>query len=242
MAGSINRSATLPDSANKSDFYALLDSATLQNIANADVASDAGIVDTKLATISTAGKVSGAALTSFANIPSGAGYIPAANLASIPNTALLPLTTASLVDGATFKNLASIPSAGGIIPHANIITTGFTDYSATSTVTGWSSTTTKKIFYKKFGNTVFVWFIITGTSDSTSTNFTLPVATPAAWFPSTNVNFPIAAIDNGTLFATGVAVLGPSSSQLDFYKDINATTWTASGTKTIQGFFIYESA
>ena len=49
-------------------------------IVNADISSSAAIVDTKLATISTAGKVDGAALTGLANIPAGAGIIPAANL------------------------------------------------------------------------------------------------------------------------------------------------------------------
>jgi hypothetical protein len=52
-------------------------------IVNADINASAGIVDTKLATISTAGKVSGAALTSLANTPSEAGVIPAANLTSV---------------------------------------------------------------------------------------------------------------------------------------------------------------
>src|SRR3990167_6181827 len=49
-------------------------------IVNDDISASAGIVDTKLATISTAGKVDGAALTGFANIPSGAGLVPSANL------------------------------------------------------------------------------------------------------------------------------------------------------------------
>lgn len=49
-------------------------------IVNADINASAAIVDTKLATISTAGKVSGAALTSLASIPVGAGIIPSANL------------------------------------------------------------------------------------------------------------------------------------------------------------------
>ena len=49
-------------------------------IVNADINASAGIVDTKLAQITTAGKVSGAALTSLASIPAGAGVIPAANL------------------------------------------------------------------------------------------------------------------------------------------------------------------
>lgn len=50
------------------------------NVTNANIASGAAIADSKLATISTAGKVSGAAFTSLSSIPSGAGIIPAANL------------------------------------------------------------------------------------------------------------------------------------------------------------------
>ena len=48
-------------------------------ITNAKVSGSAAIVDTKLAQITTAGKVSGAALTSFSSIPSGAGLIPMVN-------------------------------------------------------------------------------------------------------------------------------------------------------------------
>lgn len=52
------------------------------NIVNADIKSTAAIVDTKLAQITTAGKVSGAALTSLSSTPSGAGVVPIANLAT----------------------------------------------------------------------------------------------------------------------------------------------------------------
>lgn len=79
---SITRTATLPDSSNKSDFYSLVDSSTVGSIVNADIDASAGIVDTKLATISTAGKVNGASLTGLASIPAGAGSIPIANLPS----------------------------------------------------------------------------------------------------------------------------------------------------------------
>jgi hypothetical protein len=48
-------------------------------ITDAKVAASAAIADTKLATISTAGKVNGAALTGLASVPSGAGVIPVAN-------------------------------------------------------------------------------------------------------------------------------------------------------------------
>ena len=50
-------------------------------IVNADINSSAAIVDSKLAQITTAGKVSGASLTSLSSIPSGAGVIPAVNVA-----------------------------------------------------------------------------------------------------------------------------------------------------------------
>ena len=50
------------------------------SITNTEINSAAAIVDTKLAQITTASKVSGAALTSLASIPAGAGVIPEANL------------------------------------------------------------------------------------------------------------------------------------------------------------------
>jgi hypothetical protein len=51
-------------------------------IVNDHIAAGAAIIDSKLAQIATASKVSGAALTSLGNIPAGAGTIPQANLPS----------------------------------------------------------------------------------------------------------------------------------------------------------------
>lgn len=48
-------------------------------ITNAKVSATAAIVDTKLAQITTAGKVSGAALTSLGSVPGGGGQLPLAN-------------------------------------------------------------------------------------------------------------------------------------------------------------------
>lgn len=53
------------------------------NIDNANIKALAGIVDTKLAQITTAAKVSGTAITGLASLPSAAGVIPAVNLSSI---------------------------------------------------------------------------------------------------------------------------------------------------------------
>ena len=52
-------------------------------VANADVSATAAIVDTKLAQITTAAKVSGAALTLLGSIPAGAGVIPGANVTAL---------------------------------------------------------------------------------------------------------------------------------------------------------------
>ena len=48
-------------------------------ITNAKIAAGAGIVDTKLAQITTATKVHGTAITGLASLPSGAGVVPDAN-------------------------------------------------------------------------------------------------------------------------------------------------------------------
>lgn len=76
----INHGGSLPDTADKTDVYAIIDNGTVTSISNADIASDAAIADTKLAQITTAGKVSGTALVTLGSIPSGGGTIPAVNL------------------------------------------------------------------------------------------------------------------------------------------------------------------
>lgn len=83
-------------------------------ITNAKVAASAAIADTKLAQITTVGKVSGAALTLLANVPAGAGALPIANIPTI--------STAGKVDGAALTGFANIPSGAGTIPVANIDT------------------------------------------------------------------------------------------------------------------------
>ena len=112
---------TLPDSSNKQDFYDLIENSTVTNIVNADIKSTAAIADTKLAAISTAGKVDGAALTGLANTPSGAGALPAANLPnSIADSHLATISTAGKVSGAALTSLSSTPSGAGVMPIANL--------------------------------------------------------------------------------------------------------------------------
>jgi len=80
----ITNNKTLPDSSDKSDFYELVSTATVSlatgTIVNTDINASAAIVDSKLAQITTASKVSGAAITLLTSVPSGAGALPIANI------------------------------------------------------------------------------------------------------------------------------------------------------------------
>ena len=96
------------------DALALGTDSALQ-ITNAKVAAGAAIVDTKLAQITTAGKVSGTALTLLPNTPPGAGALPIANggtgqiTATAALTALMPSQTGNsgkaLVTNGTVQSL-----------------------------------------------------------------------------------------------------------------------------------------
>lgn len=78
----VTHTTALPDSSEKTDFYSLVDNAQVTGIVNNDIASNAAIAGSKLATITTAGKVDGSAINNLANVPSGAGILPNANLPS----------------------------------------------------------------------------------------------------------------------------------------------------------------
>lgn len=62
IGATLTHGTALPDSAGKADFYAMMDNGTVTGIVNADCAAGMALVDTKLATISTAGKVNTSAL------------------------------------------------------------------------------------------------------------------------------------------------------------------------------------
>ncbi len=112
------------------------------------------------------------------------------------------------------------------------------DYSATSTITGWSSFTYKEILYKKIGKLVFVSFNLNGTSDSISVTFTLPYSKNTL---PTVINFMIRLADNGVVLATpGYGTLVTNT--VTCYKDLASTIWTNSGNKIVIGQFCYQEA
>jgi len=111
----------------------------------------------------------------------------------------------------------------------------WTDYSSTSTVVGWSSTTTKIIRYRIIGKQIFVQYIISGTSNSISTTFTIPnncVNISAA--------FTTYAFNNGVNQGITHATASAASNVITFYSSGTGAAWTASGTKTIRGNIFIE--
>lgn len=126
----VTHSGTLPDSADKADFYSIIDNAAVTAIVNADLAAGAAVTDTKLAQITTAGKVSGAAITSLTSVPAGAGALPIANGGTAATTAqaginaLAGAVTANRVLRADGSNigLAQVvltTDVSGVLPVAN---------------------------------------------------------------------------------------------------------------------------
>ena len=129
----------------------------------------------------------------------------------------------------------------GVLPSANggIDNTERTDYSDTSSITGFSSYTCKVIRYKKIGRLVFVVFHINGASNSSTKSFTLP-ATLNAVGSYDYILMTYAYEQNGAgyrNFARGYI----NSDTLEIYADIAGTGWATSGIVALRGSFFYEA-
>jgi hypothetical protein len=149
--------------------HSLVDSASVTAITNADLDAGAAIVDTQLATINTAGKVDGGALTGLANVPSGAGYLPVANLSAITTTQIsasagilgtqleAKIDDTGKISGKAFTELADTPSGAGAVPIANGGTGQTTAQLAINALTAVSAATNEYVLTKDTatGNATF---------------------------------------------------------------------------------------
>ena len=124
-----------------------------------------------------------------------------------------------------------------VITNVNLLDpTDWVDYSATSTIVGWSSFTNKVLKYRVIGKQVFVTWFLSGTSNSTSVTFTLPqtIASSCA-----NMGY---GIDNGVASGVGYIVGGATTSTITQHKTDLSGSWTASGTKRAAGQIFFEIA
>ena len=119
-----------------------------------------------------------------------------------------------------------------------VLDSGWVDISNTSTIVGWSSFTTKVLKYRRIGKSLYVKYSIAGTSNSTTTSFTVPYTSVTVGAGCTHY-----IVNNGTP-SIGYPTFGINSNVIEFVRfsslsDIT-NSWTAWGTKQISGFVIIE--
>lgn len=124
------------------------------------------------------------------------------------------------------------------------------DYTEYSRIIGWSSFTYKNIKIKYVNNIMHVLFNLQGTSNSTTTSFTIPVATCAESIRPFNgaLFFPGRAVNNSTITYARIQPLTNLNTGVGYeYTLVNcgygivggvSGTWTATGTKEVSSFFV----
>ncbi len=103
---------------------------------------------------------------------------------------------------------------------------------------GFSSISTKQIYTKKIGKTVFVSFLIAGVSNSAALSFTVPYTSSSL----RETRFLASPIDNGGSITVGYAGLDVNSNVVNSYATAAAAGFTTSGDKSVRGEFWYEAA
>jgi len=158
--------------------------------------------------------------------------------------------TSSTVEFAGADLSGGTTTVGGVIGTINMAeatsltwptqayTVDWTDYSGSTTVGGFSSTTEETVFYMKIGKLVIVTFRITGTSNATTITFTLPFTASNAQANSSFINS-VTVKDNGTFQAIPGRVRITNSATATINKDFSGANFTSSGDKDADGLLIY---
>lgn len=157
---------------------------------------------------------------------------------SIAGTALTSITralsgTSDVAHAASAKVLHTIVPTHWAELRGIAASDAWTTFS--STIGGFSGTPTQSVKYIKTGRIVNVEFKISGTSNGSSLTFTLPNAA------TNTVRHVCYSVNNGTAAVTGMAVTAASSATVTCYSDAAENVWITSGSKAIEGSFVYES-
>jgi hypothetical protein len=150
------------------------------------------------------------------------------NISSPTNNQILAYTSATSL----WEN-KSVETALGFTP---IQLNSWVDYSATSTIVGFSSIPTKNIRYIVIGNLCTIFVNIVGTSNATNFTYTLPFTNTGAtlWIP-------IKIQNNGAFpAALGYADLPANSSTVTLYATITQGAWTNANVKGCYYMFSYK--
>ncbi len=171
----------------------------------------------------------GVLVTSGAGVPSISTTLPSGLAATNLNLTTPVLGTPQ---SGTLTNATGLPYGG-------IASDAWTDITATVTVNGFSAFGSKVIRQVLMGKICIVQFYINGTSNATSftiTGFPNTSANVANYF-QTAIMF---AQDNGA-GVIGLAQMVPNATTLTIYNGVAIGAWTNSGTKQLNGTYIYET-
>lgn len=148
----------------------------------------------------------------------------------LASTSSPTITSPTIATSANFS-YATANSTPIFNSSSNLTSSIMVDLSATLTIVGWSSFTTKQITKIDCGS-YNIWDIyLDGTSNSTTTTVALSDNTNAS---STIGYKAIVVVDNGgAVSATGVMTLTPSSNLVTFTRNLAQNNFTASGRKLV---------
>jgi hypothetical protein len=133
------------------------------------------------------------------------------------------------------SNLILNSSSGG-----DVYTNACADYSASSTIVGFSSISVKQIYVCKLGKHVTVYYGIVGTSNANKLSFTLQYNTNTFIGIEKTSGY---SMDNSTPITNSLTQveMSANSNVVNFYKASTGSNWTTSGTKAVYGDFDFQS-
>jgi len=121
---------------------------------------------------------------------------------------------------------------GGVADLPDVYTVPFTDYTSSSTIVGFSSTTTESVWYRLLGHYIYIRFEFDGTSNSSELSFTLPYQLEPSQY---GCGSGLQGSDEGCqIYSSSTKVI---ISKGISYAGFGANNWTASGTKSVAGSF-----
>ena len=134
-------------------------------------------------------------------------------------------------------NLDGNPLVINSVSNADVYTNALADYSGSSTIVGFSVVSSKLVQTKRVGKSVWVNYVLTGTSNANTISFTVPYQSASTGATYNTIGF---TLTNGT-YATGVSLIPNSSYVVTVYPTAAQGNWT-NGTSNIAGQFTYQSA
>ena len=112
---------------------------------------------------------------------------------------------------------------------------------SSSTISGWSSLSVNKIYYKKFGKFCYVKYDLEGVSNATTASFTVPYASSSDG--TSGLPFLAGETANNSVYTVAPAelLMFDGTTIVYSFKDSSEAPWTASNNKAIIGEFFYQT-